>query len=48
MPQKLIEIREFLIKQSINLTQTFDDGRINSSINESEILNIICQVSPGC
>ena len=40
-PKILIEIINYLSKQSFSLSKRFDDGRINATINESEILNVI-------
>lgn len=40
-PQKLVEIVEFLQKDNLKLSQKSRDGRINSALNEDEILDII-------
>ncbi len=40
-PKQLKEICAFLSKQNIILSEQFDDGRINASINEDEIIKII-------
>lgn len=41
LPEQLIKIKEFLIEYPVLLSRTFEDGRINSSINESEVLNVL-------
>ncbi len=38
IPDKLIEIQNHLIKTNIKLSNSFNDGRINASINEDELL----------
>ena len=40
-PKKLIEISHFLINEEFSLSSPLNDGRINSSVNESEILRTI-------
>ncbi len=40
-PKKLIEISHFLITEEFSLSSPLNDGRINSSVNESEILRTI-------
>ncbi|WQS67871.1 restriction endonuclease [Helicobacter pylori] len=41
IPTQLNEIAEFLKTNPYNLSQPLQDGRLNSSINEEEILNTI-------
>lgn len=41
LPKTLSEIRDFLIRESFKLSNPLKDGRLNSSVNESEIINII-------
>ena len=41
LPKELIEIKDFLTKYNFTLSNTERDWRINSSINEWEIINII-------
>ncbi|MBH0280511.1 restriction endonuclease [Helicobacter pylori] len=41
IPTQLNEIAEFLKTNPYNLSQPLQDGRLNSSVNEEEILNII-------
>lgn len=41
IPKPLAQIRDFLIKDSVQLSHDFQDGRVNASINESEILKKI-------
>jgi len=40
-PQKLLEIRDFLATSAIQLSNNFQDGRINSSFNEQELIELI-------
>ncbi len=40
-PKKLKEIEKFLIKESFNLSSLYNDGRINSSLNEDEIIKLL-------
>ena len=40
-PQKLIDIKDLLIREELLLSTPLNDGRINSSVNESEILKVI-------
>ncbi|PDW32522.1 restriction endonuclease [Helicobacter pylori] len=46
IPTQLNEIAEFLKTNPYNLSQPLQDGRLNSSINEEEILNIIKDYFP--
>ncbi|MDP2822585.1 MAG: hypothetical protein Q8O52_07890 [Sulfuritalea sp.] len=41
IPQELIDIQDFLISNSVQLSRQFQDGRINASINEDEIIKVI-------
>jgi hypothetical protein len=41
IPKKIIEITNYLAKANMELSHQFQDGRINASINEGEILKII-------
>jgi len=41
LPDKLLEIKDFLISEKIALSTKFQDGRVNASINEDEILKKI-------
>ncbi|WP_448530508.1 hypothetical protein [Raineya sp.] len=41
LPEKLLDITDFLKKQKITLSEKSDDGRINASFNEKELLNLI-------
>ncbi len=41
IPTQLNEIAEFLKTNPYNLSQPLQDGRLNSSVNEEEILNTI-------
>jgi len=40
-PSTLIAIKNFLLQSNITLSEGFDDGRINSSFNEKEIIHLI-------
>lgn len=40
-PKKLVDISDFLINEELSLSSPLNDGRINSSVNESEILKAI-------
>ncbi len=42
-PKELIKIQEFLSKNDLVLSKPFEDGRINASVNEDEVLRIIKQ-----
>ncbi len=46
IPTQLNEIAEFLKKNPYNLSQPLQDGRLNSSVNEEEILNTIKDYFP--
>ncbi|PUD56382.1 restriction endonuclease [Helicobacter pylori] len=46
IPTQLNEIAEFLKTNPYNLSQPLQDGRLNSSINEEEILNTIKDYFP--
>ncbi|GAB0029900.1 hypothetical protein VN1349_12660 [Helicobacter pylori] len=46
IPTQLNEIAEFLKTNPYNLSQPLQDGRLNSSINEKEILNTIKHFFP--
>ncbi len=46
IPTQLNEIAEFLKTSPYNLSQPLQDGRLNSSINEEEILNTIKDYFP--
>ncbi|MFP6042998.1 restriction endonuclease [Helicobacter pylori] len=46
IPTQLNEIAEFLRTNPYNLSQPLQDGRLNSSINEEEILNTIKDYFP--
>ena len=41
IPKTITDISKYLSKQGFSLSKQFDDGRINASINEAEILNVI-------
>lgn len=41
IPKILTDICDFLIQQNVRLSSQFEDGRINASLNESELLNEI-------
>lgn len=41
IPQKLIEIKEYLESEEIKLSSNMEDGRINSAINEDVIMKLI-------
>jgi len=41
IPQELTDIQNFLIKNAVQLSRQFQDGRINASINEDEIIKAI-------
>lgn len=41
IPQQLTEIRDFLASNGVQLSKQFQDGRINASINEDEIIKAI-------
>lgn len=41
IPQELTDIQNFLIEQNVQLLQQFQDGRINASINEPKIIDVI-------
>ncbi len=46
VPTQLNEIAEFLRTNPYNLSQPLQDGRLNSSVNEKEILNTIKDYFP--
>ncbi|WRE72281.1 restriction endonuclease [Helicobacter pylori] len=46
VPTQLNEIAEFLKTNPYNLSQPLQDGRLNSSVNEEEILNTIKHFFP--
>ncbi|GAA7632992.1 hypothetical protein ckin5_04820 [Helicobacter pylori] len=46
IPTRLNEIAEFLKTNPYNLSQPLQDGRLNSSVNEEEILNTIKDYFP--
>ncbi|WRD13426.1 restriction endonuclease [Helicobacter pylori] len=46
IPTQLNEIAEFLKTNPYNLSQPLQDGRLNSSVNEEEILNAIKDYFP--
>ncbi|GAA8407634.1 hypothetical protein HpDR45_13960 [Helicobacter pylori] len=46
VPTRLNEIAEFLKTNPYNLSQPLQDGRLNSSVNEEEILNTIKDYFP--
>ncbi|GAA8425037.1 hypothetical protein Hpkin77_12480 [Helicobacter pylori] len=46
VPTQLNEIAEFLKTNPYNLSQPLQDGRLNSSVNEEEILNTIKDYFP--
>ncbi|EJC02762.1 restriction endonuclease Hpy8I [Helicobacter pylori Hp P-8b] len=46
VPTQLNEIAEFLRTNPYNLSQPLQDGRLNSSVNEEEILNTIKDYFP--
>ncbi|WQS71106.1 restriction endonuclease [Helicobacter pylori] len=46
IPTQLNEIAEFLRTNPYNLSQPLQDGRLNSSVNEEEILNTIKDYFP--
>ncbi|GAA7827862.1 hypothetical protein HpCOL2_13210 [Helicobacter pylori] len=46
IPTQLNEIAEFLKTNPYHLSQPLQDGRLNSSVNEEEILNIIKDYFP--
>ncbi|GAA9336801.1 hypothetical protein BTM408_13020 [Helicobacter pylori] len=46
IPTQLNEIAKFLKTNPYNLSQPLQDGRLNSSVNEEEILNIIKHFFP--
>jgi hypothetical protein len=41
IPQELTDIQNFLIANAVQLSRQFQDGRINASINEDEIIKAI-------
>ncbi|MEF8712725.1 MAG: restriction endonuclease [Accumulibacter sp.] len=41
IPQQLTEIRDFLASNGVQLSKQFQDGRINASINEDEVIKAI-------
>lgn len=41
IPQELVDIQKFLSANVVQLSKKFQDGRINASINEDEILQVI-------
>ena len=41
IPKELIDIQNFLASNVVQLSKKFQDGRINASINEDEILRVI-------
>ena len=41
IPQKLIDIKNYLKEQNLILTKNHSDGRVNSIINEGELLKIL-------
>ncbi len=41
LPKELLEIRDFLIDYEFSLSKTTEDWRINASINEDEIVEIL-------
>ena len=41
IPKILTDISDYLISKKIELSSEFEDGRVNSAVNEDEILNII-------
>lgn len=41
IPKQLVEIQDFLIANAVKLSRQFQDGRINASINEDEIITAI-------
>ena len=47
-PQKLIDIKDLLIREELLLSTPLNDGRINSSVNESEILKVITTKFDKC
>lgn len=43
LPNSLLTIQKILQKQTIKLCKTSDDGRVNSCMDENEIVNILLQ-----
>lgn len=41
IPEELIDIKNFLVANSVELSRRFQDGRINASINEDELIKAI-------
>ena len=41
IPQELTDIQNFLVSNAVQLSRQFQDGRINASINEDEIIKAI-------
>jgi hypothetical protein len=41
IPQELTDIQNFLIANAVQLSRQFQDGRINASINEDEVIKAI-------
>lgn len=41
IPQQLTDIQNFLVSNAVTLSRRFNDGRINASINEDEIIKAI-------
>lgn len=41
IPKTLEDIRDFLIKSNLSLSNPLKDGRLNSSFNEDEIMKLI-------
>ncbi len=41
IPEELIKIKNYLNKENFKLKNTFEDGRLNASINEDQILKLI-------
>ncbi|WP_393970983.1 hypothetical protein OXIME_001230 [Oxyplasma meridianum] len=41
IPKKLEEIRKYLIESNMELSNSFADGRVNSRINEDEVIRLI-------
>ena len=41
IPKQLTEIRDFLTSNGVHLSKQFQDGRINASINEDEVIKVI-------
>lgn len=46
LPNSLLFVQKILIENNINICNTNADGRVNSCLDESEVINILLQIIP--